>query len=168
MKFKIGEKGLTLLELIIGLGIGAAVVVAASTAIVTMARLSPRNADWDISLSEVQNAGYWISRDVQMSLGTVTVGTGNPTFLTLILPQTNTDNKTVVYQFQDMSGGLKRLIRNDQTANQQKIIAEYISVPMSPVYNTDNRTLTFSLTATSGQVPVTKQYKATQRVPPVP
>lgn len=166
MKFKINEKGLTLIEVVVGLSIAAFVVGASSTAIVAMERLSPQNGDWAIALSQVQNAGYWISRDVQMSQGTITVGTGNPTFLTLTLPQTTTDNKTVIYQLQDMSGGLKRLIRNDQTANQQKMIAEYTSVPTSPVYNTDNRTLTFTLRATSGKVQVTKNYEANQRVPP--
>ncbi len=166
MKFKAGEKGLTLIEVVVGLSIMAAVVGAASAVIITMTRLSPQNGDWSIALSQVQNAGYWISRDVQMSQGTIIVDAGNPTLLTLTLPQTTTENKTVIYQFQDMSGGLKRLIRNDQTASEQKMIAEYTSVPTPPVYNTDNRTLTFTMRATSGKVQVTKEYEAAQRVPP--
>jgi prepilin-type N-terminal cleavage/methylation domain-containing protein len=164
MKLKVGEKGFTLIELVVGIAIASLVVSAASMTVITMMRLSPQSSNWAISLRQVQDAGYWISRDVQMS-DNLTIGTGNPTFLTFSIPIGPTDNTTVVYEFEDMPDSLKRLTRNDLTAGQQSIVAEYISIPTPPYYNSDNRTLTFTITATYGDVPVTKQYEAMQRVP---
>jgi prepilin-type N-terminal cleavage/methylation domain-containing protein len=167
MKLKTTEKGFTLLELLVALSIATFVTAAASMTIITMMRLSPQTNNWAIALHQVQNAGYWISRDVQMSQGTITVGTGTPTFLTLILPQTPTTNKTIVYRLNNMpAGGLKKLIRDD--AGQQIMIAEYISYANAPppVYDSVKHTysLTVTITATSGDVPVTRDYKAVQRV----
>jgi prepilin-type N-terminal cleavage/methylation domain-containing protein len=182
MKLKTNEKGFTLIELLVGIAIAAFVVGAASMTIITMMRLTPQTNNWAIALHQVQNAGYWISRDVMMS-DNVTPGTGD-TFLTLTQPQPSTvlqpspPPKTIDYEFEDMSGGLKRLWRNDQTAGQQTMIAEYIyfnplgdpanstmviTTPPSPDY-----VLTVRIAATSGNVPVTKTYEAMQRVLPAP
>ena len=171
MKLKTTEKGFTLIELVVGIAIAAVVVGAASMTVVTMMRLSPQSNNWAIALRQVQNAGYWISRDVQMSQGNITPGAwGNPTFLTLTQPQNPTDNKTIVYQFEDMGDGLQRLTRNNQTDGEQIMIAEYISIDNNDTtasYNSDNRTLNFTITAISGDVPpVTRDYEAMQRVPP--
>ena len=183
MKLKTTEKGFTLIELLVGIAIAAFVVGAASMTVITMMRLSPQTNNWAIALRQVQNAGYWISRDVMMS-GEITPGDGNPIFLTLTQPQPQPSTvsqpsplpKTILYQFEDMSGGLKRLMRDD--AGQQIMIAEYIyydplgdpanstmviTTPPSPDY-----VLTVRIAATSGNVPVTKTYEAMQRVLPAP
>lgn len=172
MKLKAHEKGFTLIELVVTIGIAAFVVAAASMTIITLMRLSPQSSNWAIALRQVQNAGYWISRDVQMSQGDITVGAGNPTFLTLTVPEWDEGSgtvvdKTVAYQFQDMAGGVKRLMRTGPEPGQQTMIAEYISMPDTTAsYNSDECTLTFTIEATSGNVPpVTRDYKATQRVP---
>lgn len=166
MKKRVDEKGFTLLELLVAIPIVVFVVGASSMAIITLMRVGPSSTNWAYALRQVQNAGYWISRDAQMSQGTITVGDGNPTFLTMTVPQdaNPAHNKQIVYDFQDiasLSSGLK-LVRNDGNTI---MIAEYISIPTSPVYNSGNRTLTFTIRATSGNVPVTKTYEATQRVP---
>ena len=124
MKLKTTERGFTLIELVVGLSIAAFVVGAASMTTITMMRLTPQNNDWAVALRQVQNAGYWISRDIQMSQGDIVVGTGNPTLLTITQPVTPDITRTIVYQFEDMSGGLKRLMRNEQ--GQAGLIAEYI------------------------------------------
>jgi prepilin-type N-terminal cleavage/methylation domain-containing protein len=167
MKQKLGEKGFTLIELLVGISIAAFVVGAASMTIITMMRLTPQSNNWAIALHQVQNAGHWISRDVQMSQGAINTGDGNPIFLTLTQPQNPTDNTTIVYQFEDMPNGLKKLMRTDQNSGEQIVIAEFISAT-GATYSTnctDNCTLTFTITATSGNVPVTRDYEAMQRVP---
>ena len=170
MKLKKGQKGFTLIELLVGLSIAALVVGAASMTIITMLRLSPQTNDWAIALRQVQNAGFWISRDVLMS-DNITTGDRNPTFLTMTQPQTQPPKKMIVYQFQDMSGGLKRLTRTDTDNNTTIMIAEYIctdSDNTTAAYSpncTDNCTLTFTITAISGNVQVTRLYQAAQRVP---
>ena len=166
MKRKIGERGFTLVELIVGISIAVFVTGAASMTIITMMRLSPRTNDLAVSLRQVQDAGYWITQDVQMSQGEIIVGDKNPVFLTLNEPQTPTENITVVYQFQAMPDNVRRLIRDNQTLGQQLLVAEYIS-PATTVasYNSDNSTLIFTITAVSGDMPVNRQYKAAQRIP---
>jgi len=172
MKLKTTEKGFTLIELLVGIAILAVVVGAASMTVITMMRLSPQTNNWAIALRQVQNTGYWISRDVMMS-DTVTPGTGD-TFLTLTQPQISPPNKTIVYQFEPMSGSLKRLMRDD--AGQQIMIAEYIYYdPLGDPANSTRVTttpqkengwvLTVRIAATHGNTTVTRQYEATQRVP---
>jgi len=168
---KADEKGFTLLELLVALSIAAFVVAAASMTIITMMRLSPQSNNWAIALRQVQNTGYWISRDVQMAQGEITVGTGTPTFLTLTVPEWETDEvvpKTVVYEFEDMSGE-QWLVRTESIGGSivgQTAIAQYISMPdTTATYDDVTRTLTLKVTAISGNVPVTKRYETTQRVP---
>ena len=167
MKLKKGEKGFTLIELLVGITISAFVVGAASMTTITMMRLTPQNNDWAVALRQVQNAGFWVSRDVLTSQN-LTVGTDNSTLLTLTIPQITPPDKTIVYEFEDMPNGLKRLIRNDQAGGLETPIAEYISTDNSDTtasYSADSRTLTLTITATSGDVSVTRVYEATQRVP---
>ena len=177
MKLKTTEKGFTLIELLVGISILAVVVGAASMTVITMMRLSPQSNNWAIALRQVQNAGYWISRDVQMSQQTsIIVGTGTPIFLTLTLPQDQyqANDKIIEYRFEDMGGDLRRLMRND--AGQQIMIAEYIYYdPLGDPANSTRVTttpqkengwvLTVRIAATHGNTTVTRQYEATQRVP---
>ena len=178
MKLKTTEKGFTLLELLVALSIAAFVTAAASMTIITMMRLTPKTNNWAIALRQVQNTGYWISRDVLSSQGEIDDNPPPPEFLRLTLPQPPPAlAKTIVYQFEDMSGELKRLMRDDdQTPGQSIMIAEYIYY--DPVndpddstqvteYVSDNRTLTVRIAAViSGDEKVIRQYDATQRVPP--
>jgi len=174
MKFKVGEKGFTLIELLVGIAIAAFVVGAASMTVITMMRLSPQTNNWAIALRQVQNAGHWISRDVQMAR-TIEPDTDpeTPTFLTLTVPEWDDDldevvNKTLVYEFKDINGE-QWLVRTEKNSGGsivgQTAIAQYISD--TDANYTDNCTLTFTITATSGDVPVTvtRDYEAMQRVP---
>ena len=176
MKLKAGEKGFTLIELLVTIGIAAFVVSAASMTVITMMRLSPQTNNWAIALRQVQNAGYWISRDVQMSQQkSIIKGTGTPIFLTLILPQDPANKKTIEYRFEDMGGDLRRLMRND--AGQQIMIAEYIYYdPLGDPANSTRVTTTpqkengwvFTVriaAVISGDEKVIRRYEATQRVP---
>src|SRR4030042_6709943 len=127
MKLKLGEKGFTLIELLVGITIAAVIVGAASMTVVTMMRLTPQSNNWAIALHQVQNAGHWISRDVQMSQGEITPGDGNPIFLTLTLPQDQNpdNNKTIVYEFENINGE-QWLVRTDSIEG-QTAIARHIS-----------------------------------------
>jgi len=173
MKLKTGEKGFTLIELLVAIGIAVFVVGAASMTIITMMRLTPKANNWAIALRQVQNAGYWISRDVQTSQGNIDIYPDADTFLTLTVPEWDSDlgevvNKEIVYQFETLSGQ-RWLTRTDSTGG-QTAIAQYISEPIQydPLDPDKPYTLTFTIIATSGNVPVTRQYEAMQRVPPSP
>ena len=161
MKLKRGSRGYTLIEVLVGMTILAVVVGTASTVVITMMRLTPQTNSWAIALRQVQNAGYWISLDTYQSQ-TIVVGTGS-TYLTMTQPQLTPTPKTVVYQWETTATG-QRLLRNDGTNT--IMISEYISGHSDPVYNSDNRTLSFDITAHYGNVTVPMTYEATQRVGP--
>jgi prepilin-type N-terminal cleavage/methylation domain-containing protein len=158
---KKGQRGFTLIEVLVGMTILAIVVGTASMAVITMSRLSPRTNGWAVALRQVQDAGYWICLDVYQSQ-TIEIGTGE-TYLTMTQPQAEPPPRTVIYQWQTMDGG-ERLMRDDGTNT--IMIAEYITDHPAPEYNTDNGTLTFSITATYGGVSAPMQYEASQRIPP--
>jgi len=166
MKLKVGEKGFTLLELVVALSIAALVVSASSMTVITMMRLAPKSTDWAIALRQVQNAGYLISRDALMA-DNITVGTGNPTFLTLRQPQIPpADPKDIVYELEDMPGGMQRITRDDSDG-EPIMLAEYISVATAKYYSgSENGTLILTIEATYGEATVKRTYETMQRIPP--
>ncbi len=170
MRLKTNEKGFTLTELLVTISIVAIISGALAMAIITLMRLSPQSKDWNIALRQVQNAGYWISRDVQMSKGAIIVGTSD-LFLRFTIPTGPNTSKTVEYRFVQMSGNLKRLIRVDGASTQQIMIAEHIYYnPSDPANSTrvvsyQSPKLVVKISAASGTITVSRQYEAIQRVP---
>ncbi len=167
MKLKTTEKGFTMVELLVGLSIAAFVVGAASMTTITMMRLTPQNNNWTVALRQVQNAGYWISRDAQMSRGEVLIDPVPGTFLTLTLPQDQdpVNDMTVNYELQNING-VTWLIRTASTGGQTAIATDISGTDAD--YDPDIGTLTFTITATQGDIPVTREYEATQRLAPAP
>jgi prepilin-type N-terminal cleavage/methylation domain-containing protein len=159
------EQGFTLIELLVVMSILVLVVGAASAITITLMRVSPHSTSWSYALRQVQNAGFWISRDVEMSQGDIDVSPPSPKLLSLTVPYGSAgDNKTVDYQFETQNGELW-LMRNDSIEG-QTAVAQYIS-DTDVQYNPGTHTLTFSLSAQYGKTPaITRQYKAMQRVSP--
>lgn len=173
------DKGFTLIELLVTLSIGVFVTAGISMATITVMRLSPQSNNWAVALSQVQNAGFRISRDVEMSKSlTVDEDPMTPVFLTLVQPEWDEGsgavvNKTLTYELEDMSGSLKRLVRIDQSTGGQTMISEYIYY--DPVNDPDASTrvieyasvdgiLTLRMVATHGDATVSREYKASHRV----
>ena len=67
MKLRKGEKGFTLIEMIVVITILGAITGAMAMTMITTMTVSQQSNDHIIALRQVQNAGYWISRDVQMT-----------------------------------------------------------------------------------------------------
>jgi prepilin-type N-terminal cleavage/methylation domain-containing protein len=173
MKIKLGENGFTLFELLITLSILGAITGVMAMTIMIFMKVGPESNDRAIALRQVQNAGYWISRDV-LEAGNIIVDEdpGTTEFMTLNIRTSITDNKTVVYDLGDMAGGLKKLMRTDQDTGNQILVAEYLYY--DPVGDPDNSTdvstyvspsFKIQIAAISGDAMVIREYEATQRVP---
>jgi prepilin-type N-terminal cleavage/methylation domain-containing protein len=61
------SRGFTLMEVLVVLGIGTAIAGAMSMSIASITEITPLNNNRALTLRQVQNAGFWISRDVQMA-----------------------------------------------------------------------------------------------------
>lgn len=74
-----GQFGFTLIELLVSLFIMTVAAGGAGLAFYQIARNTGRNTDYLSTVRQVENAGYWISRDAQMALTILTTAnlTGN-------------------------------------------------------------------------------------------
>jgi hypothetical protein len=124
------------------------------------------------AVGQVQNAGYWITRDVFTAQNVVLdTDPGTVTFLTLTVPD-GLGTKTLVYELQDQSNGLKKMVRVDQGTGAEMLVAE--NIYYDPVGDPTNSTIVLSyadsllnlqVTSTYGNATATREYEAAQRVP---
>ncbi|MBL7208561.1 MAG: type II secretion system protein [Dehalococcoidia bacterium] len=155
------QNGFTLVELLVAVAILGAIGGALSTAITYIIRGSDRTKDQAVILQQVQNAGYWISRDVQMAVD-VTPGGGGAL---VTVDQTDGVNDYVVaYVFDGTT--LKR-----QLGGQQTLVAQYIvEGDTSFVDDTEvgvDRFTKYKLTikASRGEAEVERVYEIAKRMP---
>lgn len=113
-RLKGGEKGLSLIELLLVIaltGIIGAVATMSISQVFTSAAISN---DQNTAINQVRNAGHWISRDVQMAK-TVEPDNGDLTkflILTWLDPEDETRQHRVIYKLESYrSSGLTKLVR---------------------------------------------------------
>jgi len=163
---KRGEKGFTLLELLVGVAIMG--IIAMPLAMLTMTLLTnpKRSNDNNIVLQQVRNASTWILRDVQMSRSVNTTDpNGFP--LTLGIPVDTDENNdySVDYLF-DGSKLKRKEYDSEQALISETFIADYI--------DTDNTTFAtvsataglheFTVSAAKREAVATMSYKISQRL----
>ncbi len=160
------EKGFTLLEALIGVAIMAIVVVAVAMTITTLLLNEGQAAGQNTALPQVQNAGYWISRDVQMARN-VTPSAPNGFPLSLDIPRDdNPDNDyTIDYLFD--GGKLKRQVYDSLgTLISETFIAEYIDTSNTTFSALDADAGLYKLTvrASRDETGATRSYEISQRL----
>jgi len=120
-KLKRHQKGFTLIEVLVALAILSAIIGPASMAVITIMRTSSQNSEWNVNLRQVQNAGYWISKDALMAQ---VVDTDKPgVFLSLSWSEWNGDSYIVDYVLEGNT--LMRQLNGSSTT----LIAQYIIPP---------------------------------------
>jgi prepilin-type N-terminal cleavage/methylation domain-containing protein len=65
--FTPGQRGFTLIELVMAMAAGAFVMAAAGYGILQVFNMNTRNVNYMTAVRNAQNAGYWVSHDVQMA-----------------------------------------------------------------------------------------------------
>ena len=128
-----GEKGYTLIELIVATTIIVIITGAASIAIFQISKGTEVNNIHLTAVRQVQNAGYWISRDARMAQSIETDNLTPPNFLVFNWREWDADNEEVfhtsTYSFEDLTDGIGKLKRahwSSAGVNQQTLIAEHI------------------------------------------
>jgi len=153
------QRGFTLIELMVVIAITGFVTSGATMAILQVINGSARTNNHMTAVRQVQNAGYWVSRDVHMVQNIVADPTGGGFPLTLTWTDWgNNEEHQVVYTLLDMpSGGLKNLQRSHSSngITETIIIAQFIDPtvkdgePQTKCEPT-NGSLVFTVTATVG------------------
>lgn len=161
MKLKRNQKGFTLIEVLVTIGILGAIMGVMSMTVVTIMKISSQSNDQITVLRQVQNAGYWISRDVQMAKEVSPTEAG--VFLAI---DWDGDNYDVNYVF---NGNELRRQLNGSTPG--ILIAQYIvgvgtdTTFTSP--DSDNK-CTLTIKAERGNAEVTRVYEISPRPEPNP
>ena len=170
------ERGFTLIELAVAVAIIALIGSAAAATTFQVIRGSQSGNNRMTAVRQVQNAGYWIGRDVQMAESVDADGLSFPDFI--VLNWTERDYSggdsiyhSVSYFFEDLSddiGKLKREHWSSAGANEQTLVADYIYYDPDGPDNSSkvsyqSPVLTLQLTAISGDAFETREYRIQRR-----
>jgi prepilin-type N-terminal cleavage/methylation domain-containing protein len=161
------EKGFTLLEVLIGVAIMAIVVGAVAMTITTLLLNEGQAAGQNTALPQVQNAGYWISRDVQMARIVTLDEPG--VFLRLDIPMDNNPDNDYTIDYVFDGDKLKRQVYDSLgTPTSETFIAEYIDTGITTfsVLDADAGLWKLTVRASRDETGATRSYEISQRLSP--
>jgi prepilin-type N-terminal cleavage/methylation domain-containing protein len=155
---KRSERGFTLIEMLISLAIMSAIVGGVAMTTTALLTHPKRSTNQNIVLQQVQNAGYWISRDVQVAK-TISYDAPNGFPLNLGIPvNTNPANDYSVSYFFDGN----QLV----TGSSETVVANYIDIDNTTFNISASYDNTYELTvqASKDTAVVERSYEITQRI----
>jgi len=181
-RLKKDQRGFTLIELLVVIAITGLITWGITMTIFQVFDINTRSTNRMAAISQLQNAGLWVSNDAQMSQN-VTPGGSSGFPLTLTWNEWETgDSHAVNYTLEDMLGGLKELKRShsvtggNSTVTTVTHVAEYIDLAGTNCCcdcdgdgycdddcNCNAKVLIFTVTATVGEESETRVYKVTPR-----
>ena len=168
---KQGEKGFSLIELIVVTAVIALIAGAATMTVFQVVKSTEGSNDRMTAGNQVQNAGYWINRDAQMAESVTTDNLTPPDFLILKWTDWGYDEDSiyhsVVYSLENVSGSIGKLKRTHQDSvgtDEQLLVAEYIYYNPNDPDNTtkasyESGVLTMQLVAVFGDAEETREYR---------
>jgi len=165
---KRGEKGFTLIELLIGVAITGVIIGALAMTTMTVLTNPERSTDQNVVLQEVRNAGYWISRDVQMARN-LTLGEPSGFTLSIHIPVDSDENNDYRVDYLFDGDKLKRQEYDSlDNLTSETLIAEYIDTSNTTFSTLASCLYKLTVRAAKGKAIVTASYEASQRLPPPP
>jgi prepilin-type N-terminal cleavage/methylation domain-containing protein len=164
------QKGFTILELMTALGISGVIAAAVMTTFYQVVTGSARTGGEMTAVKQVEQAGYWVSRDAQMAQSIIyddPYTTEVTEFLTLSWTGWDNAEHTVHYILDEETGELQR-----DDGEHQIRVAQFLDVDPEMTNcdfadtNGDNTedTLIFKVTAVVGNtLPMTREYRIVPR-----
>ena len=159
------EKGFTVPEVLIGVAIMAIVVGAVAMTITTLLLNEGQAAGQNTALPQVQNAGYWISRDVQMARIVTLDEPG--VFLRLDIPRDNIPDNDYTIDYLFDGDKLKRQVYDSLgTLTSETFIADYIDTSNTTfsVLGADAGLYKLTVRASRDETGATRSYEISQRL----
>lgn len=163
---KQSQKGFTLLEMLVSLAIAAMIVPVIAMSVNTLLMNSAKAAEQNTALPQVQSAGYWVSRDVQMSVNlTASDPNGFPLSLDIPIDLKGENNNRIDYLLE--GNKLKRkFYDSSEVLISETLVATYIDGG-NTTFNIVNPAVGFyrlTVTASRNGAGVTRTYEITKRV----
>ena len=158
------EKGFTLIEVIVALAIISVIIVALSMTITTIVTNSQGTTERSVVLRQVQNAGYSISRDVQMAEDVTLDGTsGFPLILDIPVDTDENNNYSVNYLF-DGDKIIRQVYDSSHTLIKENMVAECIDVDATTFTDLGTNTYELTVKACNGEAVAERSYQIKQRL----
>ena len=158
------EKGFTLIEVIVALAIISVIIVALSMTITTIVTNSQGTTERSVVLRQVQNAGYSISRDVQMAEDVTLDGTsGFPLILDIPVDTDENNNYSVNYLF-DGDKIMRQVYDSSHILIKERSVAEYIDVGETTFSALSFNTYELTIKASNGEAVAERSYQIKQRL----
>jgi len=168
-KLKKGQWGFSLIELVIVIGLTGLIAGGLTLIIMRVFNMDASTRNDMTAVYQVRQAGKLVSEDILEAQ--IVNATGSSSFPLTLNWTGGATNYThgVIYTLEDMAGGLKILWRKqyiNSVLNSSTKVAEYINsdpAKTSCAWNTTNKVLTFTVTATVGGRSETRVYEVKPR-----
>ncbi|MFC2071417.1 type II secretion system protein J [Chloroflexota bacterium] len=158
------QKGFTLIEIILATGIAGAIVAVVALTTTTLLMNSQQPSVQQILLQQVQNAGYWMPRDIQMS-GNVTLSgpNGFPVTINIPVDQDENNNYDVKYLF---AGDKMKRQQFDSLDNltSETLIAQYVDINNTTCDNVTEDLYKLTIRVSLDEETVTASYEMRRRL----
>jgi prepilin-type N-terminal cleavage/methylation domain-containing protein len=158
------QEGFTLIEIIIGIAVSSLLLLGINTGIYQIFRVSNLNSAHVAAVKQVENALFYINRDIQMSQKVETNVSGNWLRLNWTGWDDNSDN--VITYILNNSVITRKYYVNDSLADQKQIASKITAVSaVSPGIDEEAWTIEISSTAASANIQAdeTRQMKIIPR-----
>lgn len=158
------QKGFTLIEILLSVAIVGAIVATVGMATTTLMMNFQQPSTQQILLQQVQQAGHWIPRDINMASNvTLSAPKGFPFTINIPVDQDQNHDYTVDYLFD--GDELKRK-QYDSSGNltAETLIAQYVDTDNSTFENIMVGSYKLTMRVSIGEEAVTASYEARQRL----
>lgn len=156
------QRGYGLIEMIVGLALAGILTTGLTTFTVQTVTESARSNNRMQATMQVENAGYWTSRDVQMAEN-LTLGENAGFPMQLFWEDIDDNEYQVTYNL--TSGQLERSLFKNSENTVQTVIAQSInSAPSLTNLSYADGLLILNITSTYGSVDVSRYYQIKQRL----